>query len=198
MANVHDVAAYIADRYESIDAVKLQKLVYYTQAWHLVAHDAPLFPETIKAYKHGPVVGRLWHRHRGMRTVTADTFRPEASGILTSDETALIDAVLDAYGSMEPWELVRLTHRETPWVDAWESCAYDDRIDPEAMRHYYATISAAPRELIDAPVPRIPHARVSYMSNRDLETLTADLDTPDDVSALVSAFRAAADGDSHG
>ena len=36
MATVHDVAAYILMRRGQMTAMKLQKLVYYSQAWGLV------------------------------------------------------------------------------------------------------------------------------------------------------------------
>jgi len=44
MAKVHDVAAYIIFRLRSVDAMKLQKLLYYSQAWSLVWDSRPLFP----------------------------------------------------------------------------------------------------------------------------------------------------------
>ena len=40
-------------------AKKLEKLVYYAQAWHLARHQRPLFPETIEAWAQGPVVRHL-------------------------------------------------------------------------------------------------------------------------------------------
>jgi len=50
MATAHDVAAYILDKCGSMSAMKLQKLVYYSQAWHLVWDDAPLFEERVEAW----------------------------------------------------------------------------------------------------------------------------------------------------
>lgn len=193
MANAHDVAAHIAANYGTVDTIKLQKLVYYSQAWHLVAHDRPLFQEPIKAYKHGPVVGALWYTHRGMRSVTSNDFVSETTGGLLPLEAEVVDAVLSAYGSLTKWQLVELTHRERPWVDAWDNCEYDDRISHAAMMQYYATIAASPREVIDSPVPVIRSAFVSYVTNRDLTALTEDLDVPDDVSGLLAAFKAARD-----
>jgi uncharacterized phage-associated protein len=46
-----------------MDAMRLQKLLYYVQAWHLAVTDEPLFPEQIKAWKDGPV---NWASH-GLR-----------------------------------------------------------------------------------------------------------------------------------
>ncbi len=48
--SVQDVAAYIIERHGRMSSMKLQKLVYYSQAWHLVWDDEPLFPERIQAW----------------------------------------------------------------------------------------------------------------------------------------------------
>ncbi len=50
MANVHDVSAYILKHWGPMTAMKLQKLVYYSQAWGLVWDEEPLFPERIEAW----------------------------------------------------------------------------------------------------------------------------------------------------
>lgn len=42
MATAFDVAQYILSKYGSMSAMKLQKLVFYSQAWSLVWDDAPM------------------------------------------------------------------------------------------------------------------------------------------------------------
>ena len=49
MANVFDVAACILKQKGPMTAMKLQKLLYYSQAWSLVWDEKPLFPERIEA-----------------------------------------------------------------------------------------------------------------------------------------------------
>ena len=92
MANVHDVAAYILGRCGPMTAMKLQKLVYYSQAWSLVWDERPLFPESIEAWANGPVVPALYDRHRGAFKLNAwpiggvviDTLRSHASAMMRS------------------------------------------------------------------------------------------------------------------
>ena len=48
---VLDVAAYILERQGRMPTTKLQKLVYYCQAWSLVWDERPLFDEPMR---HGP------------------------------------------------------------------------------------------------------------------------------------------------
>ena len=64
-ASVLDVASYILTRQGPITTWKLQKLVYYCQAWSLVWDDDQIFPEEIKAWANGPVVRELYDVHRG-------------------------------------------------------------------------------------------------------------------------------------
>ena len=59
--SVFDVAAYILDKLGPISTIKLQKLVYYCQAWSLVWDEEPLFSERIEAWVNGPVVRELLH-----------------------------------------------------------------------------------------------------------------------------------------
>ena len=45
MATIYDVAKYILDKKGQLTTMKLQKLLYYTQAWTLAWDDKPLFDE---------------------------------------------------------------------------------------------------------------------------------------------------------
>ena len=66
MASVFDVAAYILERRGRMTAMKLQKLVYYSQAWSLVWDGRPLFDDEVQAWVNGPVVYDLFKAHQGM------------------------------------------------------------------------------------------------------------------------------------
>jgi uncharacterized phage-associated protein len=60
---VQDVAQYILDNQGAMTATKLQKLCYYSQAWHLVWDERPLFDERIEAWANGPVTRSLYSSH---------------------------------------------------------------------------------------------------------------------------------------
>lgn len=74
MANAFDVAKYILEKKEDISEVKLQKLVYYCQAWSLVWDENELFHEDFEAWANGLVVRELYNAHRGLFKVNADNF----------------------------------------------------------------------------------------------------------------------------
>ena len=118
MPSVFDVAAYILKKQGSMTAMKLQKLVYYSQAWSLVWDEKPLFDEEIQAWANGPVVPDLYDAHRGSFTVAHENFGRGKWSVLDEDERETVDAVLRTYGPMSAHELSELTHREKPWKSA--------------------------------------------------------------------------------
>lgn len=122
--NVLDVAAFILLRLKSMPAMKLQKLVYYSQAWSLVWDDKPLFRDRIEAWANGPVVRRLYEAHRGKFMVSR--IAGGESRKLNKTQRETVSAVLDFYGNRSsPW-LRDLTHREDPWRLARERANLQD------------------------------------------------------------------------
>lgn len=144
MASVHDVASYILRKTGSISTWKLQKLAYYSQAWHLVWDEEPLFDAQIQAWSNGPVVPELYKVHCGKYSVRR---WPKGSGAkLTDSEKETIDAVLTGYGEMTGHQLSALTHSEDPWKEARTGLRPTQRsvrqIKPEAMKAFYAWLDA--------------------------------------------------------
>lgn len=143
MANAHDVAAYILERHGQMSAMKLQKLVYYAQAWHLVWEDGPLFRERIEAWANGPVTPALYRRHRG--TFTVSHWPAGTASKLTDTERETIAIVLDTYGKRDASWLSELTHLEAPWRDARKGLGPGTRgtreITPAALAEYYSSIA---------------------------------------------------------
>lgn len=135
MADVRDVAAAVLDFAKSTDvdtrltAKKLQKLVYYAQAWHLVDFGTPLFADPIQAWAEGPVVRRLWDIHRGAYFV--NSYRFGSAENLSANEQRLVAEVVDRYGRLSAERLSDLTHTEPPWCAAREGLDPSDRSDVE-------------------------------------------------------------------
>lgn len=138
--NVFDVAAYILGRQGQMTAWKLQKLVYYSQAWSLVWDDAPLFSEPIEAWANGPVCPALYASHRGKFTVgDGDIFGDP--GKLGAEQCETVDAVLRHYGHFTPQYLSELTHSERPWIESRDGLPAGARgsnpIPLDLMAEYY-------------------------------------------------------------
>lgn len=144
MADVHDVAAYIVAKRGPMTAMKLQKLAYYSHAWHLVWEERPLFDARIEAWANGPVVRELYARHRGQFSVSSWDGDPDN---LEPDEISTIDAVLSYYGDLTAHQLSELTHREAPWSDARDGCPEGARsttlITDAALHMYYDGLTSS-------------------------------------------------------
>lgn len=147
MASVFDVAAYILERKSPVSAMKLQKLVYYCQAWSLTWDGRPMFTEPIQAWANGPVVTDLYAAHRGAWEVV--TLGRGNTKNLDQDAVDTTDAVLDFYGNKSPYWLSELTHMEDPWRQAYGDRRPGERctevIDPESMAEYYGGLAASRR-----------------------------------------------------
>lgn len=137
MPSALDVAAYILARVGPMTTMKLQKLIYYSQAWSIVWDDEQLFPEEIEAWKMGPVVRELYNAHRGSYRV--DKIVGGAADKFTDKQTETIDAVLVFYGDRSAQWLSDLTHLEDPWRDAWAR-GPNSIITKEALGEYYSSI----------------------------------------------------------
>lgn len=100
---------------EYITNLKLQKLLYYMQGFHLAYFDGePLFDDEIEAWMYGPVVPSVYCEfspfgNNGINVEYADIIK------LTPIEERLFDEVLNVYGAFSAIGLMNMTHNETPW-----------------------------------------------------------------------------------
>jgi uncharacterized phage-associated protein len=142
MVSAHDVAAYILSKQGPLSAMKLQKLVYYSQAWSTVWDDQPLFPERVEAWANGPVVRELYDLHRGQFEVRA--WPSGNAGALNDEQRSTVDAVLGYYGGRNAQVLSDMTHKEDPWRLARRGVPDGERghavISLASMSEYYSSL----------------------------------------------------------
>ncbi len=143
MTSVFDVASYILDQQQRyMTTWKLQKLVYYCQAWSLVWDKEAIFPEEIEAWANGPVVRELYNAHRGKYRLRC--LRQGDAGVLTRPQRATVNAVLKFYGNKPSQWLSDLTHMEDPWRKARKDLLPSERgntiIPKEDLAEYYGSL----------------------------------------------------------
>jgi uncharacterized phage-associated protein len=165
MADVNDVAAALLSRTGAVTTMKLQKLVYYSQAWHLVFHSTPLFENPIEAWPQGPVTRTLYEKHR-KRYKVADW--PSGNPAqLTESEKKTVEWVLSKYSGFSAEALSRMTHMEAPWRIARALLGDDEKssepIATENILHFYA------RQRIDPDVAVAQAAASAAMEGVDLD-----------------------------
>lgn len=118
---------------------KLQKLLYYAQAWSLVLNKEKLFPEKIEAWVHGPAVRSVYVKYKefGFNPIQKDV-DPVSMALKTRK---LLDTVWNVYGKLDPAYLEQLTHSEGPWREAREGLqdceSSENEISLKTMRDFY-------------------------------------------------------------
>ena len=141
--NAVDVADYILEKLAPISAMKLQKLVYYSQAWHLVWEDSPLFEDEIQAWANGPVVVDLYKKHQGVFSLEHGFFLGDISRIPAASRD-VVDRVLNFYGNKDAQWLSSLTRCEAPWKQARIGLSDGERgsniISLASMAEYYGSL----------------------------------------------------------
>lgn len=109
--------------------MKLQKLVFYAQSWHLKLYQEPLVDDFFAKWPYGPVIPSLYHevKRYGSNEITNLIGNVEWKGndmaivtptIPQSDKKtiALIDKICDVYGPLRGTQLSYLTHQAgTAW-----------------------------------------------------------------------------------
>jgi uncharacterized phage-associated protein len=115
-----------------ISNLKLQKLLYYAQGFHLALYDQPLFSEDIYAWQYGPVVPEVYHEYKALG---ADVIpAPEVVDVQVDSKVIdLIEEVYEVYGQFSALKLMDMTHNETPW----KNTPINGIISHELMQAYF-------------------------------------------------------------
>lgn len=123
------------DEEDFITNLKLQKLLYYAQGFHLALYAKPLFNEQIKAWQYGPVVTEIYSNYKEYRTNVLpqpDDFEMEQ---YDSETRELLDEIYEVYGQYTAPTLMRFTHKEPPWTGT----VINEEITHPLMKEYFET-----------------------------------------------------------
>ncbi len=150
MYDVLDVCRYIIsysqDNRYSISNLKLQKLLYLIQAYFLICINKPCFKDKIEAWSFGPVVPKAYREYKsfGSSSIPKQRWYIKPSG-----ETSLFDdydikkadkerinAVIDQFKNNSATDLVKITHAQDPWKNAYKE-GKNKEITTEAIRRYF-------------------------------------------------------------
>lgn len=137
MAELAKAAAnYFLDKTKAsggeMTSMKLQKLLYFAQGWHLAVEDRPLFDEQIEAWQWGPVVPTVWREFKDLGSRPIDrkatiaklnnlTLAWDTPELLIPESRQIVDAVWDGYKDYSAAQLMSLTHqKDAPWHDVFD------------------------------------------------------------------------------
>lgn len=98
---------------DTISNLKLQKMMYYQQGFHLAYFGTPLFDEDIVVWQYGPVVPSVYQEYKSFESNSISTSKEGIS--LSDDEEELFNNVYEEYNQFSAVALMKMTHEETPW-----------------------------------------------------------------------------------
>ncbi len=122
-----------------VSPMKLQKLLYYSQGWHLAFTDDPIFNEQIECWPYGPVVSTMFHHFKEFgkdaitKMATASrvkrqdgklrlrTVTPSLPDELPSRSREILNAVWESYKGFSAIKLSNMTHSpDGPWRKVYD------------------------------------------------------------------------------
>ena len=145
--NYSDVADYFIalanEKGDTMTNLRLQKLLYYAQAWYLANCEESLFEEDFEAWVHGPVLPSLYHdyKERGAQPILKDISMEEVEKKFEKDEINFLEGVAEVYMPYTGYQLELMTHHEDPWLNAREGVESTEKsnsvISKDSMQEYY-------------------------------------------------------------
>ncbi|SFI28549.1 Panacea domain-containing protein [Halpernia frigidisoli] len=152
----HIITNYVNQKGDTVSHKKLQKLLYYVEAWHLVNFKKPILQEDFQAWVHGPVIPDLYQKLKDFgfndlaiineeeETVDKEIEYIIKKNEIDSNQLDFIYSVLDNYGSLSSFDLELLSHNEKPWIEARGNCAPHERctniISKKSMFKFYSEL----------------------------------------------------------
>jgi uncharacterized phage-associated protein len=131
--NSSKLAEYILEKEGNMSHLKIQKLLYFIEGYHLAYFDESLIDDNFEAWVHGPVSRELYNQLKDKSILYSDiSFEQQEGEVLpstflknnlTSEQLSLIDEVLDLYGKETAFALESITHQQKPWIETREGFA---------------------------------------------------------------------------
>lgn len=118
---------------DTISNLKLQKMLYYQQGFHLAYFGTPLFEEDIVAWQYGPVVPSVYKEYKSFESNSIPASQKAIS--LSDEEEELFNNVYEEYSQFSAVALMKMTHEESPW----KSTEINGVISIEKMMSFFKT-----------------------------------------------------------
>lgn len=153
--DVITLAEYILYKLGEMSHLKLQKLIYMVEGYHLAYFGGEsLIDEDFQAWTHGPVCRKVFDILKDKSILYGDVRYIQKEGevlpvnilhnTLSTEQTELIDEVLNLYKDESGVALESITHKQSPWINARKGLPYyakcENVISKVEMREYFNTL----------------------------------------------------------
>lgn len=121
---------------EGITHLKLQKVLYLSQAYYLAKLGRALFGEKLEAWELGPVVPEIYRRlkHYSNQPIIIE----KDKSTLAEEDKEILKKVWSTFGGYSASRLVEIVHAHAPWREA--STSTNKIISHKAMKDYYSPL----------------------------------------------------------
>lgn len=137
-----------------VSNLKLQKLLYLVQAYFLISKKEhnPCFDEKIEAWDFGPVIPKAYREYKQYGSGDIPDIKSYilfdeddiwnskrvefTDNVIKDEDKVLIDRVIDKFKDYSATDLVSLTHRQSPWINAYATHQINE-IPLDAIREYF-------------------------------------------------------------
>ncbi len=122
MIHVKRVADYFLslvreDEGDLMTNLKLQKLLYYAQGFHLAMFSKPLFDKKIEAWVYGPVVPYIFKKYENYGSGAIPSKQNSDFSDIDNETRALLDEVYTVYGQFSASTLKDIVKTEPPYFN---------------------------------------------------------------------------------
>ncbi len=130
-----NVARYVIDysnkKGYGISNLKLQKILYFIQAYFLIKYDKCCFKDKIDAWDIGPVIPNVYnqYKHFGGNNILIKTTN---TGLLEGFKD--IQTVVDVFKDFSATDLTKLTQSQLPWKVAYKEA---ENITENSIKSYF-------------------------------------------------------------
>lgn len=135
--------------------MKVQKLLFYLNGWHLAVTGKPAVAEPFRVWKFGPVLQSVYHdlKHFGGGPVTeyikefdprSEAFKSFVIGDSAKAFYEILDLTWEKYIGIEATRLSAMTHApDSPWATAKREG--NSVIDNDTIKSYFIGLARAPK-----------------------------------------------------
>lgn len=133
---------YIVKHYGPMSHLKLQKLLFYCDSYHLAYFDDELVEDQFEAWVHGPVSHKVYDSFKDKSVLFSDLSFSDKNTEdpdpifeqLTKSQKDFLTEVLSALTQWSDIDLESATHKEEPWIEARAGCSFGDKCNNEISK----------------------------------------------------------------
>jgi uncharacterized phage-associated protein len=141
--DARQVAAFLVLLAQPLSWLKLQDLLYYAQAWHLVWDGEALFTEPILATSTGVRIESIDKPLAKKFSVVADDLPASQPTALSQSQQQTVSGIVRFYAGQSHFRLVNNIMLEEPWLAARTRAGNEstpEQISTDELRTYFASL----------------------------------------------------------